>query len=317
MANGVLRCLLYVAVPLLLCAAVPLWQMPLAHNEAGALVFVSDSDSIDAGRGANSAYRVGLDGRREKRIAGSIKHGADYLRISDVDCQASSGLIAIATDDSALNGIHLVDVAGAGLRQFKPVGEPLTAIRQLSLSPDGARIVVSRAWDDSPAARYGLLIGDLGSGEFVEFVSPGDSRSITAPAWSPDGQRIAYVVEEAGEFRVVIAAPGGDQKTQLYAAQSAIGGLSWSPDGRWLAAELNGQIGLLHADRGELRRLRDRPGGAWTPQWSPDGEVIAFASRSSFPGYAQLLTMSAAGDNVRTVTTLRGELALGCWLGLG
>lgn len=302
--------LLYLALPLLLCAA-----MPLAHDDAGRLIFVSDSDSIDAGRASNSVYGIGLDGRGQKRIAGSIKHGADYLRISDVDCQVASGLVAIATNDSALNGFHLADVAGAGLRQFTPVGEALTAIRQLSLSPDGSRIVVSRAWDDSPGDRYGLLVGDLRSGEFVVFMPPGDSRSITAPAWSRDGRRIAYVVEEAGEFRVSISAYAGGQEKQIYAARSAIGGLAWSPDGLWLAAELGGQIVMLRADNGELTRLSDRPGGAWSPQWSRDGERIAFASGSSFPGYAQLLTMSAAGDDARRVTALRGELALGCWLG--
>lgn len=313
-ARWLLRCLLYLAAPLLLCAALPLWQMPLAHDDAGRLIFISDSDSIDAGRASNSVYVIGLDGRGQKRIAGSIKHGADYLRISDVACHAASGRIAIATNDGDFNGFHLAEAAGAGLRQFTPVGEPLTAIRQLSLSPDGSHIVVSRAWDDSPAARYGLLIGDLRSAEFVTFMPPGDSRSITAPAWSPDGQRIAYVVAEAGEFRIAIATYAGDQEKQIYATQAAIGGLAWSPDGLWLAAELGGQIVLLRADSGEPTRLSDRPGGAWSPQWSQDGERIAFASRSSFPGYAQLLTMSAAGADLRRVKALQGELALGCWL---
>ncbi len=314
-AHGLPKRLLYLALPLLLCAATPLWQLPLTHDDAGWLIFFSDSDSIDAGRGSNSAYRIGLDGRGQMRIAGSIQHGAGYLRISDVDCQAASGLIAIATHDSALNGFHLVNVDGTGLRQFTPAGQPLTAIRQLSLSPDGSRIVVSHAWDDSPAARYGLLIGDLRSAEFVVYRPPGDSRSITAPAWSPDGRRIAYVVEEAGAFRVTISAPAGGQENQIYAAQGAIDGLAWSPDGQWLAAELDGQIAMLRADNGELLRLSNRPGGAWSPQWSRDGERIAFASRSSFPGHAQLLTMSTVGDDVRRVKALPGELALGCWLG--
>ncbi|MCY4247379.1 MAG: LpqB family beta-propeller domain-containing protein [Chloroflexi bacterium] len=310
-----LRGLLYLVLPLLLCAARPLWLVPLADDEAGRLIFFSDSDSIDAGRGSNSVYGIGLDGRGEKRIAGSIKHGAGYLRISDVDCHAASGLIAIASNDSALNGFHLAQADGSGLRLVRPAGEALTAIRHLSLSPDGARIVVSRAWEASPAARYGLLVGDLRSAEFVVFLPPGASRSITAPAWSPDGQRIAYVVEEAGEFRVAMSAYAGGEENLVYATRTPIGGLAWSPDGLWLAAELGGQVVRLRADSGELARLSDRPGGAWSPQWSRDGERIAFASRSSFPGYAQLLTMAAAGDDARTVTSLRGELTLGCWLG--
>ncbi|MYE78404.1 MAG: hypothetical protein F4243_05290 [Chloroflexi bacterium] len=314
-AAMLLRSLLYLALPLLLGAALPLWQMPLAHEATGLLVFISDSDSIDAGRGSNSVYSIGLGGGVEKRIAGSIKHGAAYLRISDVDCHAASGLVAIASNDSTLNGFHLVKDDGTGLRQVVPVGEPLTAIRQLSLSPNGEQIVVSRAWDDSPSPRYGLLIGDLRSAEFIVFMPPGEFHSITAPAWSPTGERIAYALEEAGEFRIAIASYPSGQETVVYVARAKISGLAWSPDGLWLAAELAGQVILLRADGGGLLRLRDRPGGAWSPQWSRDGERIAFASRSSFPGARQLLTMSARGDDARTVTTLRGELVLGCWLG--
>ncbi|MCY4465483.1 MAG: LpqB family beta-propeller domain-containing protein [Chloroflexi bacterium] len=317
-AHWLLRPLLYLALPLLLCAAMPLWQMPLAHDDADRLIFFSDSDTIDAGRGSNSVYGIGLDGRGQKRIAGSIKHGADYLRISDVDCQSASRLIAIATNDSTLNGFHLVEVAGTGLRHFTPLGEPLMAIRQLSLSPDGSRIVVSRVWDDSPAARYGLLIGDLRSAEFVVFMPPGDSRSISAPAWSPDGQRIAYVVEEAGKHRIAMATPDENDKSSekvIHTTTRRIGRLAWSPDSLWLAAEMNGQIIKMRRDGSKFTRLSSGLGGAWSPQWSRDGGRIAFASRSSFPGTVQLLTMSAKGDDAQRVTALRGELALGCWLG--
>ena len=40
-------------------------------GDEGDLIFISDTDSIDAGRGSNSAYRIGLDGSGMKRIVGS------------------------------------------------------------------------------------------------------------------------------------------------------------------------------------------------------------------------------------------------------
>ena len=56
-----------------------------------------DSDSIDAGRGSNAVYRIGLEGRGETRILGAIPHGAGYLSSSDIDCHAATGSLVIAS----------------------------------------------------------------------------------------------------------------------------------------------------------------------------------------------------------------------------
>ena len=62
---------------------------PAGEPVENALIFISDTDSIDAGRDSNSVYRIGLDGRGLKRLVGSIPHGAGYLRSSDIDCERS------------------------------------------------------------------------------------------------------------------------------------------------------------------------------------------------------------------------------------
>ncbi len=299
---------------LLLYAALPALPMRAPNANGEKLVFISDADSIDRGRESNSAYAIGLDGRGERRIAGSIKHGEAYLRISDVACSAAAGLLAIATDDAALNGFHLVKLDGSDLRLVQPVSPALTGIRELDLSPAGGRAVLSRAWDETAPPRYGLLIGELASEQFEVIKPPGDGRSYVSPAWSPDGQRIAYIIQKAGSHAIAVSASDGRGERIIHDSAQAIGKLAWSPDGQWLVAEAGGQIVKLRADGGDRLRLTRGLGGAWSPRFSPDGRRIAYASRSTFPGQAQLLTMSASGGDALQVTNLRGEASVECWI---
>jgi Tol biopolymer transport system component len=61
--------------------------------------------------------------------------------------------------------------------------------------------------------------------------------SYTAPAWSPDGSRLAYA-ESFGEFgggRIWTADPATRQRRMVLETEAVLGGdLTWSPDGRWL-----------------------------------------------------------------------------------
>ncbi len=103
-------------------------------GDEGDLIFISDTDSIDAGRGSNSAYRIGLDGSGMKRIVGSIPHGDGYLRISDVDCDAASRSLVIASQRHDLNGFHHALLDGSKLHLDRPAtGELLTSLRHIAL----------------------------------------------------------------------------------------------------------------------------------------------------------------------------------------
>ena len=110
--------------------------------------------------------------------------------------------------------------------------------------------------------------------------SPADEYS---PAWSPDGESIAYVYESANERTIYIMQANGrsprrlTEVTQLTMNPS----LAWSPDGTTLALatvdDSNTQgIFLIGADGSDLRRLSATTGNAFTPTWSTD-EQIAFS----------------------------------------
>ena len=293
------------------------------------LIFISDTDSIDAGRDSNSVYRIRLDGGGMKRIVGSIRHGDDaYLRISDIDCHAPSQSLVIASHQHDLNGFHHALLDGSKLHLDRPaVGSLLTSLRHIALAPDGVAVIVSRQyeefsrprWRGSVNAPLGLVAGDLKSREYKTIKSPTAERSYLSPDWSPDGGRITYIIEahqpEARpSYALAIAAPDGSDGRIIHETTLALTDVAWSPDGDWLAVEMGLQIYKLRPDGSDLTRLSNHHAGASNPRWSPDGARISFVAPSSFPGFNQLITMDADGQNILQVSNIRGEVVNGCWL---
>jgi dipeptidyl aminopeptidase/acylaminoacyl peptidase len=111
-------------------------------------------------------------------------------------------------------------------------------------------------------------------------------RSISDPQFSPDGNRLAFVVTEPpkGEERIrhiwIF-----DKKTnglrQFTFSPKSESSPRWSPDGRQLAflsnrAEDQQQIYLMRADGGEAAALTKGKRSVQSFEWSPDGIEIAY-----------------------------------------
>ena len=163
-----------VAVYLLLVAAILLVSKlttPTYGLAGDELIFISDTDSIDASRGSNSVYRIRLDGGGMMRVVGSIPHGQGYLLTSDIDCQLSSKSLVIASYKHDLNGFHHALLDGSNLHLDKPAaGNLLTALRQIALEPDGVGVILSREYGAYAQPRFGLVVGDLGSREYHSII---------------------------------------------------------------------------------------------------------------------------------------------------
>jgi Tol biopolymer transport system component len=91
---------------------------------------------------------------------------------------------------------------------------------------------------------------------------------------------VALVAAEDDRTRVLIVSADGAERRELPTGEVEVrGGVSWSPDGRWLVvsgAEA-GSPGLFKVpiDGGAPRRIVD--GEARRPMWSPQGGFIVFA----------------------------------------
>ena len=130
------------------------------------------------------------------------------------------------------------------------------------------------------------------------------SRQIgaSAPAVSPDGKHVAYVVtrvdQKANTYRSqvwVAAADGSTPPRPLTAGEKRDGNPSWSPDGSWLSftsgrSEKKGETTLCiipMGTSGEIRTIATMPDGVGSTTWSPCGRWIAFTSRTQDERYTK------------------------------
>jgi dipeptidyl aminopeptidase/acylaminoacyl peptidase len=160
----------------------------------------------------------------------------------------------------------------------------------------------------------GLSEVDVVTGDVVPLYDGG--AGVLRAAWSPDGSRLAYILEEPGpRYAIVVADADGSNAVTIVdeedtgAAGPDLIDLSWSPDGSQIA--YSGRV----VEDGVARRtilIVDADGsgkptaldGHWeSVSWSPDGERLLV---SGFPGVEapfHLYTVHPDGSNLIRLPT--------------
>jgi Tol biopolymer transport system component len=130
------------------------------------------------------------------------------------------------------------------------------------------------------------------------------------PAWSPDGQRIAFVRRKPETARpdLFVMTASGTGRTRLTRTPVPERDPSWSPEGTRIvfAARTSPpepfRIFVAKADGSARDQVTTQTQGTdRSPVWSPDGTRIAFVSDRA-GGFPELYVMDPDGTNVRRLT---------------
>lgn len=128
--------------------------------------------------------------------------------------------------------------------------------------------------------RFELQIADAdGFGPQTVLAS---NEPIISPAWSPQGDRIAYVSFEQRKPIIYVQTLASGQRRALANFRGSNSAPTWAPDGRRLAVVLtkdgSSQIYLINADGSGLTRLTQNTTIDTEPNFSPDGQWLLFTS---------------------------------------
>jgi TolB protein len=234
---------------------------------------------------------------------------ADYVVVGRAVPGAGGNVVLQFELVNALTGqVQLTDsvnVPQASVRQgahrvADRIYEKITGIR----GAFATRIAYVSVDGQAPALRYQLLVADA-DGENSR-IAMQSSQPIMSPAWSADGQWLAYVSFEKRASGIFVQQVRTGERRQVSARVGVNGAPAFSPDGKRLALTLSGSTGnldiyVLDLTTQTLTRVTDDPSIDTESAWSPDGQTLYFTSDRG--GAPQIYAAPAQSDaRARRVT---------------
>ncbi len=157
-----------------------------------------------------------------------------------------------------------------------------------AFSPDGSRIAFAWNGDPAPGTKgFDLYVKALGSETLLRLTR--QPSEWISPAWSSDGTQIAFHRMAGADTGIyVVPTLGGPERkllsTRLPGGRAPFSGISWSPDGKWLAFvdvapdENHGRIYLLSTETLATKQIPTNPTCVREgfPAFSHNGEYLAY-----------------------------------------
>ncbi len=178
-------------------------------------------------------------------------------------------------------------------------------------SPLGDKV----AWfSDANGKGYALMIASQDGLEKPKPISIGESKMAWEPAWSADGKYIAFA-DNRVRIRIVDVEAGTIETIDTAGTNLERGdmGLSWSPDGQWLAYSKAGDNNLRAIQTYNVKTKTRRPltnsfADAFSAAWDRDGKHLYFLASTEVAlgsGWANTSSQMANPEYEAYVINLR------------
>ena len=168
------------------------------------------------------------------------------------------------------------------------------------ISPDGGHVVFVRNSMDimTDRRRSSLWITSF-QGTDQRSVAAGEGN-FSSPRYSPDGSKLIYVASDGKSAQIYLRWMDTGEVTKLTHVERPPTGITWSPDGKWIAFSM-----LVPEPALKLARMPAKPKGA---KWAPPVKVIdqlryrADGIGYLEPGHRHIFVLPVEGGTPRQIT---------------
>ncbi|UAJ11194.1 S9 family peptidase [Glacieibacterium megasporae] len=232
----------------------------------------------------------------------------------------------------ALAAVLAAATPDAGLHRF----------REVALSPAGEVAAVESVVpiDTGAPDPHTAIVVRSATGSILRRIDPCPTCGYGAPAWSPDGASIAFVVTDRATSTATLTVASGGKLRSLASVRGVAQTPRWSPDGKTIAllategatkatgaveagAAQVGEIGaaddeqriaVVPAAGGSLRMVSPSDTFVYEYDWTPDGRgFVATASKGNGDDnwwVAKLIAVDAGGGAARVIASPKTQLNL-------
>ena len=283
---------------------------PDFRNRAADAIVIGSVRTLEGGQ-IEARFRL-MDAVRQTQITGNTltapaaQSRALAHRIADLIYEAMTGdkgifstRVAYIVKAGKRTDVKVADADGLGERTIWSSDDPIIS---LAWSPDGASLA------------YVILDSNQRSRVVIQNVATGQRRTIaaasgyySAPAFSPDGKRLAVAHYRGGNFSISLLSVDGGGAETLTNSPGIDTEPVFSPDGKWVAftSDRSGspQIYRVPVGGGEAQRLTFSGSYAVSPDWSPDGKSLTYLQREGGKFRVAILDLESGQAQVLTDTS--------------
>jgi Tol biopolymer transport system component len=221
---------------------------------------------------------VNHQGFQRVNVGGVVTSFVSAVQVSQPAWSPNGERLAFVKYENQTENMYVMNADGTGARRIA------TNAHSPSWSPDNRTLVVAVG-----VCVYDCALARLDADDPQQPAQAIPSMAGSLPAWSPDGQKIAYVSLSGDDgfhqLRTMNADGTGDAAVSIR-DHGWIPGASWSPDGKSLAFSwCHAAKCDIHIASGGAMRQLTTSGTAHGAAWSPDGSKIAFMLPDGYDAY--------------------------------